>query len=51
MKKWQYKLESFKIYLEEDLNLLGELGWELINISWNEYSHNWSCIFKREKEL
>ena len=59
MKKFEYKIENFKTHGmvniiltkkdEEKMNLLGEEGWELVNINDTKNGRTVMAIFKREK--
>lgn len=59
MKKFEYKIENFKTHGmvniiltkkdEEKMNLLGEEGWELVDINETKNGRNVMAIFKREK--
>lgn len=59
MRKFEYKIENFKTHGmvniiltkkdEEKMNLLGEEGWELVDINETKNGRNVMAIFKREK--
>jgi len=53
MKKWEYKVESPLAMTEQNLNRLGQSGWELIYINPStptslEYPYGDVVVFKRE---
>jgi hypothetical protein len=55
--RWQYLSQVFEgLHLQEELDELGEAGWELITAHWEEYSYGgrtqWQarCILKRPRE-
>lgn len=49
---WEYygvHLDACKLDINETLNELGALKWELITAQWNDDATILSCIFKRIK--
>jgi hypothetical protein len=55
--RWQYLNQVFEgLHLQEELDELGEAGWELITAHWEEYSYGGRtqlqarCILKRPRE-
>lgn len=54
--RWQYISQVFESrHLQDDLDELGEAGWELITAHWEEYSYGGQttqqarCILKRQR--
>jgi hypothetical protein len=54
---WEYTREVFPdLQLEDNLGEMGLSGWELINITWEEYFYGGQtqlqarCIFKRPRD-
>ena len=51
---WEYHVEKFDYlgaeFFQQDLNLLGNDGWELIDIKWFHHDDGVQvhCVFKRE---
>jgi hypothetical protein len=54
MKKWEYKDVLISAEeIDEELNSLGEEGWELVHFLLNENPDYWDvyhCLFKRPKK-
>jgi len=51
MQKWEYKIVTSSVRSsgdEQELNRLGEEGWELVAATWGD-THGSKYIFKRRK--
>ncbi len=56
MQKWDYRIETFEATLStqrqnpemnQELNRLGQDGWELVNTQWNLGDNGATFVFKR----
>tara|TARA_Y100000589_G_C26917219_1_gene532824 strand:+ start:75 stop:323 length:249 start_codon:yes stop_codon:yes gene_type:complete len=43
--KWEYLVKEYKDNLEEELNKLGKIGWELISVQGEQTKY--ICVFKK----
>jgi hypothetical protein len=57
LQRWRYITQVIEgLHLQEELDELGEAGWELITVQWEEYSYGGRtqlqarCILKRPAE-
>lgn len=47
MQKWEYKLAEIYDHIQRELNRLGEEGWELVAVAFNDKGSIQSYLFKR----